>query len=301
MKTKNFRNIIFILVILFVHLTSLALFGGSALSQGTTSDIDTCPTINISPPTLPNGTRGIYYSATITASGGTAPYTFTIEFFPPPPGLTLQQAPPNSAIISGIPSISGTFWTGIRATDANGCFSARLYTIIILPCPYEDLFDDGVLDWTVVRPNVTETGGFLVLSPAGKKAISTSPAAFAGCAICTLTAEISLDGGLGQKAWMLTHRIDKNNQIEILFDEAQNKVSVKQKTAGSVVVKAKANFNILPNTIYRIALSYDGTNMILTINGANVLSFVPVGVIPSGIIGFQDKDGTLSVNRVCVK
>jgi hypothetical protein len=39
----------------------------------------------------------------------------------------------------------------------------------------------------------------------------------------------------------------------------------------------------------------------LTIDGANVLSFAAVGVVPSGIIGFQDKDGTLSVNRVCVE
>jgi hypothetical protein len=219
-----------------------------------------CSTITVSPSTLPDGAVGADYNATITASGGTLPYTFAVTAGSLPRGLVMD---PNSGVISGTPTTIGGFNFTITATDASGCAGAQAYSINIspVPCTYEDLFDDGVLDWTVVKPNVTETGGFLVLSPAGKKAITTSPAAFAGCAICTFTAEIFLDGGLGQKAWMLTHRIDKNNQIEILLDEAQDKIVVKQKVAGSVVVKVKANFTILPNNIYSAELNYDGTNI----------------------------------------
>jgi hypothetical protein len=54
-------------------------------------------------------------------------------------------------------------------------------------CTFEDLFYDNVLDWTIVKATVTESGGFLILS-SSRKAIATAPPTFAGCSSCTVTA-----------------------------------------------------------------------------------------------------------------
>jgi hypothetical protein len=86
-----------------------------------------CPTINFTPATLPNGTVGVPYSQTFTGSGGTAPYTFAVTAGALPPGLFLSA----TGVLSGTPAIAGPSSFTIRATDANGCFVERAYTMAI--------------------------------------------------------------------------------------------------------------------------------------------------------------------------
>lgn len=92
-----------------------------------------CPTITLSPPTLPAGTVGAAYSQTITASGGTAPYVFGVTSGTLPAGLTLTAG----GVLSGTPTTAGSSTVTIRATDANGCFASVVYTIVIAAavCP----------------------------------------------------------------------------------------------------------------------------------------------------------------------
>ncbi|HXH39082.1 MAG TPA: ice-binding family protein [Thermoanaerobaculia bacterium] len=87
-----------------------------------------CPAIVLSPSTLPPGQVGLPYAQTITASGGTAPYIFTIAAGALPSGLTLNPA---TGLISGTPLVSGLFNVTIRATDAVGCQGARAYSLVI--------------------------------------------------------------------------------------------------------------------------------------------------------------------------
>ena len=83
-----------------------------------------CPVITLSPPTLPPGTVGVAYTQTITASGGTAPYTFAVISGTLPAGLTLTAG----GVLSGTPTTPGSSTVTIRGTDANGCFAEhRLY------------------------------------------------------------------------------------------------------------------------------------------------------------------------------
>ena len=98
--------------------------GGCAVAPGVV-----CPVITLNPVVLQDGTVGIAYNATITASGGTGPYTFLVTSGALPAGLILNAA---TGAISGIPTTNGTSNFTITATDtATGCPGTRAYSIIV--------------------------------------------------------------------------------------------------------------------------------------------------------------------------
>jgi len=93
------------------------------------SAIPGCAAITLSPATLPPGAIGLPYSQSITASGGTAPYTYTLPSGALPIGLSLNSA---TGSISGVPLQTGLFNFRVRATDAAGCVGEQPYTLTIL-------------------------------------------------------------------------------------------------------------------------------------------------------------------------
>jgi hypothetical protein len=105
--------------------------GGWSLTI-TTSDYVCCicPTITLSPATLPDGTVGTAYSQTITGAGGTAPYTFTVTAGSTPAGLNLAAG----GALTGTPTTVGTSNFTVTATDDNGCSGTQDYSITVA-CP----------------------------------------------------------------------------------------------------------------------------------------------------------------------
>lgn len=87
-----------------------------------------CPTISVNPTSLPVGTQGTMYSQTISATGGVAPYTFSLASGALPGGLTLHAA---SGLLSGTPAATGTFVFTVRATGQGGCSGQRVYVLTI--------------------------------------------------------------------------------------------------------------------------------------------------------------------------
>ena len=85
------------------------------------------PTVSVDPPTLPAASAGVAYSQTLTASGGVAPYSFTVNAGSLPSGLNLTAG----GVLSGTPSASGTFNFTVTASDANGQTGAAAYTLTI--------------------------------------------------------------------------------------------------------------------------------------------------------------------------
>ncbi len=65
--------------------------------------------------TLPAGTVGVPYSATIGVSGGTSPYNCTLTLGTLPAGLTLSAG----CVVSGTPTTSGTSNLTVKATDSS--------------------------------------------------------------------------------------------------------------------------------------------------------------------------------------
>jgi hypothetical protein len=91
----------------------------------------TCPVITLAPLTMPGGVVGVPYSQTVTASGGTPPYGFTVTTGTLPAGLTLTSA----GVLAGTPTTTGSSTVTVRGTDANGCFADVAYTIVIAAAP----------------------------------------------------------------------------------------------------------------------------------------------------------------------
>jgi large repetitive protein len=71
-------------------------------------------TLSLTLSTMPSGTVGVAYTATVGVSGGTAPYTCTQAGGTLPPGLTLSAA----CVVSGTPTTAGPYSVQVKATDS---------------------------------------------------------------------------------------------------------------------------------------------------------------------------------------
>ncbi|MCE9667137.1 putative Ig domain-containing protein [Myxococcus stipitatus] len=75
----------------------------------------------VTTPSLSNGTRGQPYQATLTASGGVEPLSWSIASGTLPSGLSLSS----DGVLSGTPTAQGTFRFTVTARDANGRAASR--------------------------------------------------------------------------------------------------------------------------------------------------------------------------------
>ncbi|HUB79023.1 MAG TPA: Ig domain-containing protein [Bryobacteraceae bacterium] len=84
--------------------------------------------LTITTATLPAGALQASYSQTLTASGGTPPYTWLVTSGTFPGGLSLQRS---TGIITGTPTTAGSFTFAITVTDANSQTASRQFTLAI--------------------------------------------------------------------------------------------------------------------------------------------------------------------------
>lgn len=138
-----------------------------------------CPTITISPPTLPGGSQGTPYSQQLTAIGGTAPYAFT-ETGALPNGITLTSG----GLLAGTPTVAGSFPITVTATDANTCTGTQAYTLVIgsptqvtitLSPPSRQVVVGSTATETATI-NITQSTDTIVTLVSGDTTIATVPA-----------------------------------------------------------------------------------------------------------------------------
>jgi hypothetical protein len=81
------------------------------------------PKMSIDTATIANAVRGRVYTASIVASGGSEPYTFSVVSGKLPPGIKLAP----DGTIGGRPTRAGGFGFTVQATDANGVTRMHYY------------------------------------------------------------------------------------------------------------------------------------------------------------------------------
>ncbi|GAB3843873.1 hypothetical protein GCM10028822_00530 [Hymenobacter terrigena] len=190
----------------------------------------TAPTITVAPATLPGGTQGTAYSQTITASGGTAPYSYAITAGALPTGLTLSTG----GVLAGTPTGNGTSNFTVTATDAFGSTGAQAYTLVIATPALVTWTGNVSTDWftannwspiTVPTSTIDAT---IPTAPSGNR----FPAILAGTAsVRNLT--LNSGAALTQAGGTLDVRADLTNN------------GTYQPTGGTVVLGTSTQANIL--------------------------------------------------------
>jgi hypothetical protein len=131
--TDNLRQVSFLAVLTVASVVSLSGCAGlvGAPAAKTNSGSGSGPggaSLAVETSSLPAGTTGTAYSATLEASGGTTPYSWKVASGSLPAGLTLNVS---SGAISGNPSSSGTSTFTAEVKDANSTTAQKSFSVAV--------------------------------------------------------------------------------------------------------------------------------------------------------------------------
>ncbi len=105
---------------------------GNATSTAATLTVNVASTLQITTSQLSGGFVAGGYSATLAATGGSAPYSWSLASGSLPNGLTLSSA----GVLSGTPSLAGSFSFSVQVKDASSATASRNFSInIASPSP----------------------------------------------------------------------------------------------------------------------------------------------------------------------
>jgi hypothetical protein len=156
--------------------------------------IEVIPLLALPAATLADGTVGVSYLATITATGGAGTMTYSIISGSLPGGLSFST----SGAIAGTPTAAGRFTFSVKATDGDGNIAAQSYSLtviaptasVILTAGTNPIFLKNAVKFTVVVTSTAKTPTGTVTFYAGSTALcSASPLnSSTGQATCTTSA-----------------------------------------------------------------------------------------------------------------
>jgi hypothetical protein len=232
---------------------------GCGVSQQYTVVI-ACPAIVLSPLSLPNGSVSVAYSQPISASGGTAAYTFAVTAGNLPPGLSLNGS---SGVLAGTPSAAGSFPFTIAATDAHGCSGTKSFTLAVVNCTLPPA-------WTpTTTMAAARQGHTATLLPSGKVLVaggngSSNPnSALASCALYNPT-----PGSWSPTGAMVTAR---GSQKAALLNSGKLLVAGGLDATGSPLASAELYDSV--------AGTWSATGPMATVRFTHTMTLLPTGKV----------------------
>jgi hypothetical protein len=162
------------------HISSMA-SGVVVTDGGTTTQnfaLDACPTITVSPSTLPAGTAGVGYSQTFTQTGGIAPISWALTGTLPT-GITFSSS---TGVLSGTPTQIASFPISVTATDTNGCQGSVSVTLVINA---SGVFAPTALVVNSAGNSVFEPGETVTVSPSWRNDTGAPQAATGAASLFT--------------------------------------------------------------------------------------------------------------------
>lgn len=152
--------------------------GGASATKPLTITIS-APSLSITTTSLPDGTVGSAYAATLTASG-TGPFTWSVTAGSLPAGLTLNSS---TGAITGTPTAAGTANFTVQVAGAGGSTASKALAIVIAALP-------SMENWTQGTHDAGHTGW----AP-GETVITTAKAASVHQEWATTEGPTVIDGG----------------------------------------------------------------------------------------------------------
>jgi hypothetical protein len=138
------------------------------------------PPLTITTGALPNGILGTPYNQPLTASGGTAPYRWTVSSGALPHNLAMSSSQTSSVMISGTPdrAAQGVAFT-IEVTDSGNQSARQAYTVSVLATEILMLSPDG-LDFGIQIVGVASQKQSETLTNTGGAALTISSITIGG-------------------------------------------------------------------------------------------------------------------------
>jgi large repetitive protein len=98
---------------------------GQSATQATSISVSAGVSTTFSAP--PGGQVGVAYTDTLTATGGTAPYTWSVNAGSLPPGITLTSA----GVLAGTPTTAGSYPFTVNVIDQNNGIATASITLVV--------------------------------------------------------------------------------------------------------------------------------------------------------------------------
>jgi hypothetical protein len=116
-----------------------------------------CQTITVTNPATATGTIQVAFSQTFTQSGAIGGAIFSLNSGSLPAGLTLSAA----GVLSGTPTVTGSFPITVKVTDGNGCTGVGATYTLVISCQTITVTNPATTTGTVSAPFTqpfTQTG-----------------------------------------------------------------------------------------------------------------------------------------------
>ncbi|TNJ32880.1 beta strand repeat-containing protein, partial [Arenimonas terrae] len=258
--------------------------------------------ITVAPANLPAMTAGTAFSQTLTSSGGTAPYTYTLESGALPVGLTRT-----GDTISGTPTQRGPYSFSIRSTDNVGDFVVKGYSgtvaapsLALVPASATAIqgaaFNLALSTTGGVAPHsyLLETGSFPAgISVNGSGVISGTTAAAPGNYPVTLrVTDASTGPGSYFELEPFTLTVSPPPSVSIAVAPA----SVSEDGATNLTYTVTRSLNLSSPTVVNITTTGTATSGVDYTGGVATVS-IPAGATTATITINPTVDGTVEADE----